>query len=145
MKNKRKKAIIGIICLIIIIILSSTFLNNRKNNSDNIKKIIYNKNKSFNKEQTIKGITFSDIECSYDGKDSLISYTISNQTDEDINLKNYKILVKDKKGMVITNIFIDFDKTMKPKQKKRNRSLVVEVDLSKAHSMDLQLNTNNKE
>ncbi|MEE3342460.1 MAG: hypothetical protein VZS44_00005 [Bacilli bacterium] len=137
MKTKNKK-IIALLILIIIIILIPIIKYNNKDN--NIKKITYNKNKSFIKEHNIEGITFTNIKCSYDGKDSLISYTITNKTDKDIDLKDYKVLVKDKKGTIITYIYVDFNKKLKPKEQKQYRNSVVGVDLSKAHSMELKLN-----
>ena len=144
MKTKRKKITV-LISIILIFLISIIYYSNNNTNNNNIKKIIYNKNKSFTKEQTIEGIIFSDIKCLYDGKNSLISYNISNQTDQDINLNNYKVLVKDKKGTIITNIFINFSKKIAPKEKMIYKNSVVGVDLSDAYSMELKLNTNNKE
>ncbi len=142
-KIKKKNLTILTIGLIIIILIPLIIYNNRNTNNNKIKKIIYNKNKSFTKEQTIEGIIFSDIKCSYDGKNSLISYNITNQTDKEINLKNYKVLVKDKKGTIITNIFIDFNRKIPPKEKMTYKNSIVGVDLSNAHSMELKLNTKN--
>lgn len=137
MKTKKKILITLFICIIIII---PTIYYKNKNTNNNIKKIIYNKNKSFTKEHNIEGITFTNIKCSYDGKDSLISYIITNKTDKDIDLKDYKVLVKDKKGTVITNIYVDFNKKLKPNEQKQYRNSIVDVDLSKAYSMELKLN-----
>ena len=139
MKTKRKKIIALLICITIIIIIPTIIYKNKKTNN-NIKKIIYNTNKSFIKEHNIEGITFTNIKCSYDGKDSLIKYTITNKTDKDINLKDYKVLVKDKKGTIITYIYVDFNKKLKPKEQKQYRNSVVGVDLSKAYSLELKLN-----
>ena len=62
----------------------------------------------------------------------MISYTISNQTDKEIDLKNYKVYVKDKKGTVITNIYVDFSKKLAPKEEMQYRNSIVGVDLSNA-------------
>ena len=139
---KSKKRII--IILIIIILISIIYYNNKNKNNDNIKKLIYNHNKSFTKEQVKEGVTFKNIKCYYNGKDSMISYIITNQTNETINLKNYKVLVKDKKGMVITNIFIDFDRKIAPKEEIKYKNSVTDADLSNAYSMELRLEKNNK-
>ena len=133
-KNISKILIIcGAIAFFAIIIYIST-------NKEEENKLIYNKNKTFTKEQVKQGVTFKNIECYYDGKDSMISYIISNQTDKEIDLKNYKVYVKDKKGTVITNIFVDFSKKLAPKEEMKYRNSVVGVDLSNAYSMELKLN-----
>lgn len=93
MKFRENKQILLIICLNLIIITSFIYYNCKDSNNSSTnsnKTIIYNKNKSFIKNQTISGITFTNIKCSYNGKDSLLSYTISNKTNQSIDLKNYK-------------------------------------------------------
>ena len=144
MKIKNKKTILLIASLILIIIISTIYNSNKNTYDNSIKRLIYNKNKSFTKEQTIKGVTFTNIKCYYNGEDSLISYIITNKTDKEIDLKNYKILVKDKNGTVITNIFIDFSKKLTPKEKMKYKNSVVGVDLSNAYSMELKLEENDK-
>lgn len=137
MKNKKKKIlIVSIITIILIIIIYNVFNNDK----GTVNKLIYNKNKSFTKEQLKDGVTFKNIKCYYDGKDSMISYIISNQTDKEIDLKNYKVYVKDKKGTVITNIYVDFSKKLAPKEEMQYRNSIVGVDLSNAYSMELKLN-----
>lgn len=137
MKNKKKKILIISIILIVLIIIIYNIFNNDKSE---VNKLIYNKNKSFTKEQLKDGVTFKNIKCYYDGKDSMISYIISNQTDKEIDLKNYKVYVKDKKGTVITNIYVDFSKKLAPKEEMQYRNSIVGVDLSNAYSMELKLN-----
>ena len=133
-----KKNTIKIISICIFIIIIIIVVKNISKKETNI--LIYNKNKTFTKEQTNEGITFKNIECYYDGNDSMISYIISNQTDKEIDLKNYKVYVKDKKGTVITNIYVDFSKKIAPKEEIKYRNSVVGVDLSNAYSMELKLN-----
>lgn len=136
--NNKKKIIIGIIGLLIIIVLFISFSFKKKDSVDD-DGLIYNKNKSFVKEQVVEGLTFSNIKCTYDGKDSLISYTISNSTDKDISLKNYNVLVKNKKGIVVTTIVADFGSSVKANDSVSIVNSVVGVDLSDAYSMELKL------
>ena len=80
-KNTKKKnikvfniVIICLLCLLMIFGLIKLISGSSKTGDDNL---IYNKNKSFIKHQKIKGIAFKDINCTYDGKNSLITYTSS--------------------------------------------------------------------
>ena len=133
---KKKSITITILCITLAIIIIFIISNNKKEEN----KLIYNKNESFTKEQIKEGVTFKNIECYYDGNDSMISYIISNQTNEEIDLKNYKIYVKDKKGTIITNIYVDFSKKLAPKEEMKYKNSIVGVDLSNAYSMELKLN-----
>ncbi len=140
--NKIKFIIlIGVVLLILVIILFGVFNKKKKVGEDGL---IYNNNESFVKEQVIENLTFSNIKCTYDGKDSLISYTISNDTDKDISLKNYNVIVKNKKGVAITKIAADFSNSIKAHDKVEIVNSVVGVDLTDAYSMELKLNVNKK-
>ena len=143
-KNKKTNNIIKnkkiiIIIVIIIIILSCIKLN--RNNTPKDDNLIYNNNKSFIKTQKVKGIVFKNIECSYDGKDSLLTYTIINDTKKKIYLKNYDVYVKDKHNTTITKIAANVTQTIKPKEELQMANQVVGVDLSKAYYLELKLKT----
>ncbi|MBQ3468529.1 MAG: hypothetical protein IJH18_00500 [Bacilli bacterium] len=106
--------------------------------------LTYNRHKSFLKSQNIGGIVFKDIECTYDGKNSLIKYTIVNKTRKKVYLNNYDVLVQDKKKKLITKISASYKDTLKPKEKVERADSVVGTDLSKAHYMKLKLKTKKK-
>ena len=63
-----KKHLIIVVVIIIIIIVLALIRINHKTPDDGLK---YNKNKSFTKTQTVKGIVFKNIKCTFDGKVSL--------------------------------------------------------------------------
>ena len=120
MKQKNKKtlkvAFLSIVIVMLIIILINNFvlykknLKNKINNSKQTKEkkdVVYNKNKSFKETQTIKNVTFSNIECSFDGKNSLVKYTLSNRTKKKIHIDKYEALIKDKNKVLLSRIFID--------------------------------------
>ncbi len=132
---KRNLLIIVVIILIIVGIFSVT--SNKKPN-DGLK---YNNNKSFTKKQTVEGIVFKNIKCTYDGKNSLISYTMVNQTKESIYLNNYDIIVKDKNKEKLTKIAAHVTQTLSPKKSVDMANQVVGIDLTDAYYMELVINT----
>ena len=135
---KNKKNII-IIITIIITIFTCVKLNRRSLAEK--EGLIYNSNKSFTKEQKVKGIKFKNIKCTYDGKSSLISYTIFNDTKKKIYLKNYDVYVKDKNKRTLTKIAANVMQTVYPKKEVKMANQVVGVDLTNAHYLELKLRT----
>ena len=131
-----------------IIIMISFFIIIKKNTtSSNVKNSIsnngykYNNNKNFIKKQKVDGIVFKNIKCTYDGSNSLISYTMVNETKKDIYLDNYDIIVKDKNNEKLTKISAHVTQTFKSKESVEMANQVVGVDLTDAYSMELKLNT----
>ncbi len=139
-KKSAKKVLLISAGIIIVIILVIIIIKNSKPED----KIIYNKNESFVKTQTVEGIVFKNIKCSYDGKDSLISYTMVNETEKKIYLNNYDVIVKDKKNVRLTKIAARVAQTFDPKESVKMANQVVGVDLTDAYYMELKLNTNKK-
>ena len=139
LKNKKIMIALGIL-LILIIILSIVLINNKKPDDG----LTYNKNKSFVKEQNVEGITFKNIKCTYDGKDSIISYTMVNKTKKNIYLNNYDIIVKDKDNNKLTKIVAGVTQTIKPKEEVVMSNQIVGVDLTDAYYMELIVNTEKK-
>lgn len=137
MKNKIIKIALLLI-FIFLIILIFIFVKNKYNNNDGLK---YNNNKSFIKEQTVKGIVFKNIKCKYDGKDSFISYTMVNNTNKEIYLNNYDVIVKDKNNVRLTKIAAHVTDTLKPKKSLDMVNKIVGIDLTEAYYMELILNT----
>ncbi len=132
---KKKSIIIVVIVLIIVGIIA---INSNKKPNDGLK---YNNNKSFTKKQTVEGIVFKNIKCTYDGKNSLISYTMVNQTKESIYLNNYDIIVKDKNKEKLTKIAAHVTQTLSPKKSVDMANQVVGIDLTDAYYMELVINT----
>ena len=146
MKNRRKKNVINkkyIIVPVVIIIIIIAFISTKRNTlNDGLK---YNNNKSFVKKQEVKGIIFKNIKCTYDGKDSLISYTMVNETKKKIYLNNYDVIVKDKNNVRLTKIAAHITQTLAPKESLDMANQVVGIDLTNAYYMELKLNTNKKD
>ena len=130
--------IVGLICLFMIIGLTMIFKGETKPKDDNL---IYNKNKSFIKHQKIDGIAFKDINCTYDGKDSLITYTIINETKNNIYLSNYDVIIRDKNKQIITKIVANYSENILPNKKISMANSVIGVDLTNAYYMELKLKT----
>lgn len=144
MKYKLKKKYIKclIIFIIIIILIVALILLLTHKSDDGLK---YNKNKSFVSKQEVEGIVFKDIKCTYDGKNSLISYKMVNNTNKKIYLENYDVIVKDKNNNRLTRISAHVTQTLKAKESVEMANQVVGIDLSDAYYMELKLNVNNKE
>ena len=144
MKYKLKKKYVKclIIFVIIIILIVALVLLLTHKSDDGLK---YNKNKSFVSKQEVEGIVFKDIKCTYDGKNSLISYKMVNNTNKKIYLENYDVIVKDKNNNRLTRISAHVTQTLKAKESVEMANQVVGIDLSDAYYMELKLNVNNKE
>lgn len=145
LEKSSKKRIINVkavslllLVLGIIIFAFILFLGRKSDDSDGF---THNKNKTFIKQQKIDGVVFKDIDCIYDGKNSLITYKISNATKEKIYLKNYDVLVKDKDGRAITKIVVNSSQYIDPNKDVEMANSVVGVDLTNAYYMDLKLKT----
>ena len=140
-KFKKYLLIIPVIIIIVLIIINrnTSDLTTKNNISNDGYK--YNNNKNFVKKQKVDGIVFKNIKCIYDGNNSLISYTMVNETKKDIYLDNYDILVKDKNNEKLTKISAHVTQTFKSKESVEMANQVVGVDLTDAYSMELKLNT----
>lgn len=139
--NKFNKKYLIIPVIVIIILLASITINNNTSNNG----LKFNNNKSFTKSQKVKGIVFKNIKCTFDGKDSTISYTMLNETKKKIYLSNYDIIVKDKKNNRLTKIAAHITDTIDPKKSLDRVDKVVGADLTNAYYMELKVNTNKKD
>ena len=140
---KKKNTILFIITIAIFIIFLFSSIVIFKYLSQH--KIIYNQNENFLKEQEKNGIVFKNINCYYDGKDSQISYTILNKSNETIKLENYEIVIKDEKENILTNIFIGISTNIElaPNEEKIVKNKVLGRDLSNAHTLELKTSIDN--
>ena len=154
MNNRKKKILtrnriisIVIVLLCVLVVIAFLIIINKKDKSNNLvdsDTAIYNKNNSFLKDHNVTGIVFKDIKCTYDGKNSLITYTIVNTTNKKINLYNYEILVKDKNKKTLTNIEFNYNNSLFPNEEVKISNSVIEVDLTNAYYMNLKINTKNQ-
>lgn len=153
MNNRRKRQLITnrivsvsivFLCLLVIIGVIVIFKKDKTNKINESDDIIYNSNDSFLKDHKVIGVVFKDIKCTYDGNNSLLSYTIVNKTSKKINLYNYEIIVKDKNKKTLTKIDFSYNNSLLPNKEIEISNSVVDTDLSDAHYMNLKLNTKNK-
>ena len=140
-KFKKYLLIIPVIIIIVLIIINRNTSDLTTKNSISNDGYKYNNNKNFIKKQKVDGIVFKNIKCTYDGSNSLISYTMVNETKKDIYLDNYDIIVKDKNNEKLTKISAHVTQTFKSKESVEMANQVVGVDLTDAYSMELKLNT----
>jgi preprotein translocase subunit SecF len=137
LKKKEKIATIIIIILIIaIVILSYLKLNNMINAKN---KIQYNTNKEFLQEKNIEGIQFSNFECYYDGEKSTISYDVTNTNANELNLEEYKLLIKDQNNEILFIGDTGAEETISPNIVQKIE-FSVDIDLSNASKIEIKPN-----
>ena len=144
-KNKEKMPIIwGIsIFFCILIFLISIFIsfnkdkepNNKVDNNQN-DNIIYTDNKDIISDKNIGDVTFTNIECSFDGFNSLLTYTITNNSKETIILGNYELIVKDKNNNILAIMVPGDTKELKPTET-INIENIIDIDLTKTYKLEL--------
>lgn len=114
--------------------------NNTKTEEPNTPKqeTIYNTNEKVVEDKNINDITFTNIECKFDGNNSLLTYTITNNKKESITLGEYEIIVKDKDGIILANLAPRLDSELKPSES-FDTGTSINIDLSKAYEIELVL------
>ena len=122
MKNRKKKIILisGILIILICSTVTLFVLSKTKEPSKeaSIEKI-YNQNKSFIQKKEYQELIFDNIECSYDGKNSMLSYDIINQTNETIHLQCYNIDILDKNNNILTSIVLNLEEDIEAGKTRR--------------------------
>ena len=149
--SKSSSIILIVVALLVIVVIAGVgiFTNMKGDKNENKKndgkpEIKYNTNENVVKDQEIGGILFTNIKCSYDGSMSLISYTIVNNTNETINLKEYEVEVKDKDGTLLALLAPNLDQEI-PAGEKYDTGNAINIDLSNAYSMELKLDGENNQ
>ena len=111
-------------------------------NADGTLKEDKNENKGVTKEQVIDGITINNVELKSTTYSSTISIKATNNTNDDITLKSFKLYLKDKDGNNILgdNEFATLSvyDTIKSKESKI-LSTTVDRDLSSIYSISYEL------
>ena len=149
-KNNKKMSPIVIITLVLLVavlifgIVSMKPGSKGTNNTNKEEEVKYNTNENVVKDKEINGILFTDIQCSYDGENSILTYKIVNNTTEVINLKEYEVIVKDKDGATLAMIEPNLDQEIKPGES-FDTGNAINIDLSSAYSMELNLNKSENE
>lgn len=142
---KKKKIMIGsiILCLLLavtigLIILKNTYPKTKptKNKEEN-EEIQYNTNSGVTAEKTINNLLFSDIEFSFDGTTSLLTYKITNKSKENISLENYEIIIKDKSDNIIAIVVPSATEEIEPNETIETGN-TIDIDLSEAYTLDLK-------
>ena len=106
-----------------------------KVNESNIK---YNTNENFIKDKVSGDISFTNIECVYDGENSLLKYTITNNGDTNVKLNEYEVVVKDKNEEVLAVLVTILDEEIAPK-KSYEAGNAIDIDLTDAYILELNL------
>lgn len=149
-KNNKKMSPIVIIALVLLVailifgIVSMKPGSKGTNKAPKEEEVKYNTNENVVKDKEINGILFTDIQCSYDGENSILTYKIVNNTTEVINLKEYEVIVKDKDGAMLAMIEPNLDQEIKPGES-FDTGNAINIDLSSAYSMELNLNKSENE
>ena len=150
-KNTKRNMLIGIAILIILILggfIIKLYYNNKNNTTNDTtskteskeeETLKYNTNEGVIKDKEINGITFTNITCTYDGAYSILEYTITNHSNQNINLGEYEIIVKDKNGNILANLAPTLDYELK-KEESYNTGNAIDIDLSTASSIELVVN-----
>lgn len=147
-KSNQKKLMIGggILILLIALAIGIVILNKQvkkqplqEEKTTNETEIKHNTNQQVVEDKEINNITFTNIECSYDGENSLLTYTITNKTTETINLGEYDITIKDKEGNILAILAPTLDQNIAPGESYETGN-AINIDLTTAYSIELNLN-----
>lgn len=138
-------AILSIIGIILTVILYSPKpINqndspNKENGIVNTEEGKQNVRQEIIQSKEIDGITFTNINCYYDGKNTNISYTITNTTDNLIKIDKYKIEVYDDTNKKIKTLNPYLGRELTPGEE-YNELISTSFDLSSAYSIEIFLN-----
>ena len=131
---------VSLMLLLCLTLVTGCGKNNEKdNNKDSKTDMEVNTNDEVIKDQNIDGIEITNTSLVYENGLSYFSATVTNNTGSDYELNEYKINVKDSEGNIIVIIPGNVGSIIKNGESKNINSVVTE-DLSKAASIEYQLN-----
>lgn len=151
MKSKKNILIIILVVVVIAIIgitIAVKLLNNdnqQENNEVGNNGIVtseegkYNVRQEIIESKEINGITFTNINCYYDGENTNISYTITNTTDKPITIEKYTIEAYDDTAEKIKTLNPYLGRELAPGEE-YEELISTAVDLSSAYSIEIFLN-----
>lgn len=141
-KLSKKNIYITLICLLIITIISLIIFKlfyhtkNTSTTSTNTNESQITETSINIEDKTINNILFSDIQYSYDGNYSLLTYKITNNSTETINLEEYEIIIKDKDNNIIANISTNITHEIKPTETIETGN-AIDIDLKSMYTLEL--------
>ena len=124
---------------IIIIIMSIILITGCSNSKTDEKNAKVNNNENITKEQVIGNYSVSNASLVYDKGTSIFKITITNTTDNILNINDFKITFKSESGSVITVLNGFSIDNMEPNVG-LEISLDSDVDLSDAASVEYEIN-----
>ena len=116
--KKRKRFLLIFILLILIIALISLIIIKKRSDYTKISKDTQ-KTTSFQIElpdKKIDNLIFTNIECSGDQYLSTLYYSITNQSQEVINLEEYEIIIKNSANQTITTLTLNLNYNLSPNE-----------------------------
>ncbi len=141
--NKKKAILIIILIILIIIFIGISVIVNikskrNKDTNNEQEELTYNTNANFIEDKNIDGLSFTNINCTFNGEVSFLSFSIINQTKETIHLDQYKISIKDKDENILSIIELTINHDFLPNEEYFTTSTVLE-DLTTAYSLEFNL------
>lgn len=149
-KKKEKMPIIWSVSVLfcILLFLISLFIGiksfnkekepNNKIDNNQTENIIYNDNKDVTSDKEIDNVIFTNIECSFDGFSSLLTYTITNNNKKSIVLEDYELIIKDKDDNILA-IMVPGDTSKLKSKESIDIENAIDIDLTKAFKLELRL------
>jgi len=138
-----KKYKIIFILVILIAIVSIIFINSKKtNDKDNdIKEneIITNNNKGVVENKIVSDVLFSNIKYTFDGENTKVEFSITNNKEKAIKLNRFNINTYDKDDNLIKTIKCVSKTVISPGTTVNNYEVEIGLDLSNAYSMKIEL------
>ena len=133
-KNSKIIILIFLIILIILTVFGIIYFNKDEDAQDGNNNI----NKEFFSNKEIDNVTFTNIVCSFDGFNSLLTYTVTNNSMDSIFLEDYELIVKDKDSNILA-VMVPGDSKELSKNESINIENIIDIDLTKAYSLELRL------
>ncbi len=128
-----------LVILLTIIIITTGCSNSDKVSSEKKETKKYNKNENVIKVQTIDNFVFDNISLVYQNKTSTFDATITNSTDVERNISTFKIIFKDEKENIISELYAYVGDTIGPNETKSFSTSELK-DLTNAYSVEYQFN-----
>ena len=98
--------IIAIFVVVLIIAIIFGFNKNKENKTptDDGNNVIFNENENIVKDQELDGLKFTNTSLSYNEGMSVLITDVTNPTEEEYFLTEFKVIIKDEAGNVVTEL-----------------------------------------
>lgn len=140
-REKILKILVGILGLSLVFLISFILIKNKDKKDD--KKVPSaveaNTNKNVVKEQEVDGLRFSNTALVIENGESKLTTEVKNTTKQDIELKSFNIIAKDKNGKEIVTLLGYVGEVIK-KGETKNIISSTDRNLSKASSLEYNIN-----